>query len=105
MGCACCKRNERQLLAAAQCGRGPFMGTLLFTGANVNTRYELGFTSLMYAAHNGQYGCLKLLLNAGANLNARDTAVLAAAENGHDECLELCYVNTNVMLIQIYIAH
>jgi ankyrin repeat protein len=48
-----------------------------------------GNTALISAAWYGHKECLLLLLEKGANMEAKDTALICAVYNGHKECLLL----------------
>jgi ankyrin repeat protein len=64
--------------------------TLLNNGANPNA--SGGMTALMYAAQNGHLETAKLLIDKGADVNAKDygmTALMYAAQNGHLEIANL----------------
>lgn len=63
-------------------------------GGDVNARdEEYGETALIKAAELGRLDCIKQLLAAGAEVDARDngreTALMAAAWNGHADCVRL----------------
>ena len=67
---------------------------MLQNGASVNERqHATKGTALIYAAWRGNLVCCKLLLQAGAYLNARtewgSTALMFAAEKGHVQCVNL----------------
>ena len=55
--------------------------------------WQSGYTALIAAAYNGREGCLKALLDAGADADLQDgdgsTALILAASNGHEGCVEL----------------
>jgi len=65
----------------------------LFSMGNVNIRStQHGQTALMLAASHGRLDMVRLLLEAGANVNVRDedgsTALMCAAEHGHANILK-----------------
>lgn len=67
---------------------------LIREGADVNSRdARNGWTPLIAAADNGMDGVAQVLLEQGANVNARDvwggTPLTAAAENGHVQIVKL----------------
>ncbi len=68
-------------------------GPLVSKGANVNHRYEEGFSPLMIAAEGGDVQIAKVLLANGADVNARrkdgKTPLSIAIEKGHDEVVAL----------------
>jgi hypothetical protein len=66
---------------------------LLQAGADANPRYN-GFTALFWASHKGNKNSVKLLLaQPGIKLDEADpdghTALMAAAEHGHTEIVEM----------------
>ncbi|XP_004389686.1 cortactin-binding protein 2 [Trichechus manatus latirostris] len=62
-------------------------------GLDINYSCEDGLSALYSAAKNGHTDCVRLLLNAEAQVNAADkngfTPLCAAAAQGHDKCVEL----------------
>jgi hypothetical protein len=67
---------------------------LLKYGANINLKDKSrGYTAVIWAALKGKIECLKLLIDAKADLNLQDTngltAVMRAALNGEIKCLKL----------------
>ena len=60
---------------------------------NEEEDFFVNLTALMYASKNGHTTCVKLLLEAGANVNLQDrdnrTALMYGATNGYDDCVEL----------------
>lgn len=66
---------------------------LLQAGADANSRYN-GFTALFWASHKGNKSSVKLLMaKPGLKLDETDpdghTALMAAAEHGHAEIVEM----------------
>lgn len=49
-------------------GKSECVKWLLSNGAEVHFRKDTGDTALHYAAHNGHYKCVQLLLEAGASV-------------------------------------
>uniref|UniRef100_A0A8C2YKD0 Cortactin-binding protein 2 n=1 Tax=Chinchilla lanigera TaxID=34839 RepID=A0A8C2YKD0_CHILA len=79
--------------AAAQ-GNVTLLSMLLSEeGLDTNYSCEDGHSALYSAAKNGHTDCVRLLLNAEAEVNAADkngfTPLCAAAAQGHFECVEL----------------
>ncbi|XP_066996191.2 ankyrin-1 [Anabrus simplex] len=68
-----------------------FLRIVLVRGLAVNTQDFGGFTPIHYAARDGKPGCIKLLLEYGANINAfnklRETALHLAATRTDADCL------------------
>jgi hypothetical protein len=67
---------------------------LLKAGADVNSRHEYGFTPLFGASYKGNKNAVELLLaQPGIKLDETtddgDTALMAAAEHGHAEIVEM----------------
>lgn len=65
----------------------------IINGANVNAKYNDGWTALMWAAKRGHTETAELLLKHGADVNAKEnkgwTALMFAAWNGYTETAEL----------------
>jgi ankyrin repeat protein len=59
--------------AAAVLGRSDILKLLLEHQAQINTKSENGMTPLMLAAWDGDVESIRVLLAAGANVNARDS--------------------------------
>ena len=67
---------------------------LVKSGANLNTQSEMtGATALNVAASSGHQVCLKILLDARADLNTKNerggTALYMACQNKHETCLQM----------------
>jgi hypothetical protein len=82
------KRKEPPLIRAVQAGDLKKVQQLIASGANVNQTNDVGFPALSIAAGRGDENMTKLLLDAGADVNARsatlnDTALARAAQNGN----------------------
>jgi len=73
----------------------PILNLLLKAGGNIDQRTSEGhgqFTPLMYAAARGENECVKLLMEAGADVNARDehgNTALMYAITGHADLQRL----------------
>ena len=85
--------NE-QLLAAARKGDPAQARTLLDKGADVNAKTRYGATPLSYACDRGNVELVKLLIEKGANLDAKDTfygaaPIIWAAQKGHAEVIRV----------------
>ncbi len=82
-------------LEASSGGHTAIMKVLLEAGANVKDRFGSWTTPLHNAAVRGDLEATKLLLNAGADVDAQDalkngwTALALAAKNGHKDVVEL----------------
>ena len=89
MGCLCSKSwKDEEFYKATECIHyySPQTRTasfLLRTGADVNISDELGYTALMRVARRGHAKCLKMLIKAGADVNAVNF-------NGFDSTLYCC---------------
>lgn len=88
---------DRQLLRAASWGDVVELEELLELGADPSFQTDnLGATPLMYAAIKGDQPMVEVLLQHGAELDARTsfgtTALMWAATNGHQEVVELLLV-------------
>ena len=65
---------------------------LIAKGADVNQQNSYGYSALFAAARSGDAKIVKLLLDAGANVNARSpagSALARAAQQGHAEIVRL----------------
>ncbi len=84
--------RESTLMAMSTSADTPAVEFLIENGADVNLRSGRGFTPIMYAALNGQIANLRLLANAGANVNAvadeGQTAVSIAKAGKHEEAVD-----------------
>lgn len=73
-------------------GRPNLLRLYLSAGAKLNAKW-MGYTPLMLASTKGHYECAKILLAAGADMNARDndgnTALMFATQKGYDEIVRL----------------
>jgi uncharacterized protein len=63
-------RNEKLLNAAAE-GQRPRLELLIGAGANLDYEDQNGYTALHKATIRNDEDCIKLLLENGANINAR----------------------------------
>ena len=82
------KKKEAPLIQAVQAGDLKKAKKLIANGTNVNQTDDVGFPALSIAAGRGDENMTKLLLDAGANVNAHsatlnDTALARAAQNGN----------------------
>ncbi|MGB8690219.1 MAG: ankyrin repeat domain-containing protein, partial [Microcoleus sp.] len=66
---------------------------LVENGADVNVRDDSGATALMWAAHRGCAGAVKILIDAVADINHKNlgnyTALMLAEFNGYKEVVKL----------------
>jgi ankyrin repeat protein len=73
----------------------PLVGRGLTPSAGPAVRRD-GYTALIQATENGHTDCVRLLIDAGANKEAknvsRDTALQLAVQNGHLDCARLLVV-------------
>ena len=82
------------LNCAAHMGHADILGYLLHKGISADAEGSpRGKTALLVAAEKGQLSCMKMLLDAGADINHADvnghTALYYAAHKGHLEAIEL----------------
>ena len=82
------------LAMAAFYGSAPIIDRLLKAGADAKAVGPNGETMLMYAARNGRPQAVKLLVEAGADVNAKErlrgtTALMWAVEQRHPEAVEV----------------
>ena len=92
------KIHGRELAKAAFAGNQEeslaMITALLQAGADVNSRRRYGHTALFWASYRGNKNSVKLLLaQPGIKLDETDvdgdTALMAAAEHGHAEIVEM----------------
>ena len=80
---------NRDFLEAAKRGDVPAVKAFIANGANVNEKYNKGFTSLIFASMNGHLEVVQALLDKGADVNATmndgSTALSFASKSGHQE--------------------
>jgi ankyrin repeat protein len=80
------------IVNAASCNDSERLRMVLDAGADVNLKFE-GYTALMKACEENKMDNVKLLLKAGADMDAMDdkgnTATDLAANKGHDEIVML----------------
>ena len=70
-------------------------------GASVNRDDNLVHSALVSAVEHNQCDCTEMLVEAGADVNARKSLVLVeAARTGHDRCLEIL-LNKATMKVEI----
>ena len=70
-------------------------------GASVNRDDNLVHSALVSAVEHNQCDCTEMLVEAGADVNARKSLVLVeAARTGHDKCLEIL-LNKATMKVEI----
>ena len=70
-------------------------------GASVNRDDSLVHSALVSAVEHNQCDCTEMLVESGADVNARKSLVLVeAARTGHDKCLEIL-LNKATMKVQI----
>lgn len=82
---------DASLLSAAHAGDERKLRSALKDGASVSALSKTGWTALMIAALNGRDGCVRILLEAGADPNwsggdPRHEPLLQAAKGGHLQC-------------------
>jgi len=88
------EHNATVLSFAAENGSERALKALLVGRANVALADKRGLTAAHQAAAFGHAACLRLLIEAGANLEAKTyrgyfTPLLLAAQEGHAECCSL----------------
>ena len=85
---------EMDIITAASVGDARRVHRLVTEGADAAAVNGSGWTPLMYAAHYGHFGVVRVLINAGVPVDQREwstgrTALMMAAANGHTKCLSL----------------
>ncbi len=81
-------------LEAVRKGDAVAVKTLVAQGINVNTKFRYDRMALSFACDRGNVAIVKLLLEAGADVNARDSfyqadAMVWAVNKGHVEIIQL----------------
>ena len=89
---------EMDIIAAASMGDYRKVQRLLLDGADAGPVNSSGWTPLMYAAHYGHISVVRVLVEAGCDVNQKEwsdqrSALMLAASNGHTKCLDLL-INT-----------
>ena len=84
--------GQTPLVVAVRCGSPDVAAALIAASSNVNKATRVArATALHWAASDGSNGCVRLLLDAGAKLEARmasgRTALMLAARGGHEDVL------------------
>jgi len=85
---------NNELIMAVKNGDVEKVQRLIEQSANVNAKRENGWTALRWAAFFGHKEIVKLLIQAGADVNAKEyeygrTALYYAREEGHEEIVQL----------------
>lgn len=80
------------LTVAAERGDAAQVRKLIAEGVDLNTRDQSGYTALVWAARNGSTGVAKALIEARADVNARD-----CAQNGWTPLMHAIHKNNNEM--------
>lgn len=85
---------EMDIITAASLGDHRKVQRLLLDGADAGAVNSSGWTPLMYAAHYGHISVVRVLIEAGCDVNQKEwtdqrTALMLAASNGHTKCLDL----------------
>ena len=95
---ACGMSKDQELVQAAKQGNTAVIEKLLRDGVDVKTKdEEYQSTALMWAAHNGHAQAVRMLIDNGAEINARrfkgETALWFAAQKGQLEPLKVLVEN------------
>lgn len=80
------------LTVAAERGDAAEVRKLIASGVDLNERDKSGYTALVWAARNGSMGVAKALIEARADVNARDCAI-----NGWTPLMHAIHKNNNEM--------
>lgn len=87
-----CDVDKTALMYAIERGDNDIITALVYAGVNVNSRWE-GWTALLFAADIGNVCACRVLIDAGAEVDAQSgddwSALMFAAANGHDECVRV----------------
>lgn len=92
------------VLAASQRRALPAVKALLSKGARVNQQDENGYTALLWVARQGDVETLRLLLEQGADIQARVKKGTVALENGAN-ALDLACSSRNVEAVKLLLGH
>src|SRR6266700_5890531 len=84
-----CSRPDNNIIDAAKENKSKSIEHALGSGTNVDSSDDKGFTPLMWAAVSGHAGIVKLLLEKGARVNARnkngETALSLVSYKGNED--------------------
>ena len=88
--------NDDKFVELCMSGDAKRVEEAIINGANVNARKDkYGWTVLMWASWLGLSEIVEVLLEHGANVNAKGsrgyTALMSAAENNHTEIIKLLH--------------
>ena len=85
-------QNSEVMIHAARLGNIEVLRELISQHTDVNTRDSKGYTALIIACYNNKLAAAKLLLEAGADVNAKYgdyTVLMDAAESGYSETVKM----------------
>ena len=92
--------NNIKLIRSSMFGNREAVKKYIEDGADVNAKNSDGYTALYLASSNGRTEIVAMLLDAGANVNARtntnywgSTALIRASENKHTEIVSMLLDN------------
>lgn len=80
------------LICAAEKGLAELLQLLLAHGCDVNRMSHSAATALHYAAQHGATHCCKLLLEAGAEIDAQVIPKLVVCDPRKCTCVLFCYI-------------
>jgi len=91
--------EAERLHGAAQFGDVETLYLLVLSGLDVNSFDDIGYTPLHYAAEGGHHAAAKLLLQQGADVNAKE------AETIGDTPLAVAVQGDSPILVELLLRH
>ena len=84
-------QNKEGITALMLVKNSSSLNELIIAGADVNIKDSKGNTSLIYSIHKRNIDHIKVIISAGADVNAENqfiTPLMYAAQQGEERCLK-----------------